>query len=276
MIGVPQLVEVVSEPSWGFDNEGPSYTIKFPEFSDESSWGTTVKVDPAPCYTHDIELVKDELAHLQEVMPLPIPLKIVLLSHEPVGRTNGTYYNKYLYAQSYENYRWFGIIVLAGKRIPIHPAMTRYLVSHEYGHGVQYALERLHGLKEDKMEPDYIARLRPDATNNYGPGKWHTNVGELIANDFRLLVAEREQEFWPHANYTRPEQIPALMQFWEKAQRELRAGVVKAPLYAGLSLAPHPSHWMITSTNTFSSWRHCDRCMLREDEEQIQWECALR
>lgn len=202
---------------WGFDAEAPTYFIQH-----AGSWGHHDKVNPAPAYAHDLRAVEVELRHLQTVAPLPFPMKITVLSHDFLSGTNGHYYNDYYYNHDTGiNEYAVGNIVLCGKRIPIHPAMTRYLVAHEYGHGVQYYLERVRDMKTDSLRALYIEQCRPDATQAYGPGKWHTNVGELIANDFRILVAKRELEFWPHDLYARPEANPAVVAFWNEVQEQL-------------------------------------------------------
>jgi hypothetical protein len=211
-----QVVELVDQVHYGFDDKGP-----YQSFQHANSYWRQEYVDPAPCYHHDPELVQKELEHLQQVAPLPIPLKIAILTHETLSRTNGWYMTEYDYngkVDSTGSYPRIGMIVLSGKRIPLHPAMTRYLVAHEYGHAIQYQMEHMNGLKSDQMEPGYTEHIRPDAKTGYGPGKWHANIGELIANDFRILIAEREKEFWPHPGYARPETIPACIEFWNDAK----------------------------------------------------------
>jgi hypothetical protein len=216
-------------PSWNFDANGPVYQI-----SHAGTWVKERAVDPAPCYGHDPELVRAELAHLQAVAPLPYPLAIVLLRHEVTSRTNGDYTTdhgyrdpEYLKAEAASKDHVpaprVGIIVLSGKRIPIHPAMTRYLVAHEYGHSVEDRLAELSGFKNDQqLLTEYVKDVRPEATGSYGCGKWHQNRGELFANDFRILIAKREVEFWPHPGFPHPLQHPRAIRFWEQAIQVLR------------------------------------------------------
>lgn len=212
MVKHPQYVELVETLNWNFEGEPPSQYITFPEI--EGAWAKRENVDPTPCYHHDVHLVERELAHNLRVCPLPIPLKIAVMCYESIGRVNAFYANQNVYNENAPAL-FYGTITMMGKRTPIHPAMTRYLVSHEYGHGVQYALERAIGLKADNIEPWYKEQFRPTATSKYGPGNWHTNTGELIANDYRILVAQKETEFWPHEGYARPENIPHLVAFWK-------------------------------------------------------------
>jgi hypothetical protein len=211
-----QEVILKTEPGWSFDHEGPHYSLSF-----DGSWARNEKVDPAPCYTHDVEAVRAELAHLQRVAPVPVPLGIFVLSHEMLGRTNAWCLADRVYTKpgSGESYP-IGIIAMSGKRIPIHPAMTRYLVAHEYGHFVENWLTRVRDLKDGQLRTQYLEQVRPDASRNYGCSKWHQNVGEIFANDFRILIAKREPEFWPHPGVARPEDNLAAIGWWEKVRQE--------------------------------------------------------
>lgn len=212
-----QIVVSLSEPSWGFDNKGPAYHV-----SHAGIHPLRVEVDPAPAYTHDQALVEQELAALQRIAPISAPLAIVLLSHEFIGRTNGQCTNTSAWIRETNEQKPVSLIVLCGKRIPIHPAMTRYLVAHEYGHAVEEELRRRRGVKDFQIRTDYQQRVRPDTSGAYGCGRWHASIGELFANDFRILVAEREIEFWPHPGFERPEANLAAVGFWTQAIAELK------------------------------------------------------
>jgi hypothetical protein len=180
------------------------------------------RVDPFPCYPHDIRLVKRTLRDVERAVSIELaPQTIFVLHHEPLARTNGwaesdTSWNE-------ETEKWDpspGWITLAGKRIPPHPAVTRYLVAHEYGHHVEYDLLRRRGRQpHERAVANEYAELRklPDGHHAYGGGRWHSNVSELLANDFRILVAGVEPEFWPHPGYPRPERVKGLKAWWREA-----------------------------------------------------------
>lgn len=215
-----QEVIALTEPGYGFDDAGPAYSLAF-----DGSWGRPEKVDPAPCYAHDIDAVRAELAHLQRVAPVPVPLGIFVLSHEMLGRTNAWCSEDRVYdREDATKSHPIGIIALSGKRIPIHPAITRYVVAHEYGHFVDAFITRHRGLKSTDIRTEYQRLVRPDGSFSYGPGKWHQAIGELFANDFRILVAKREPEFWPHPGVSRPEDNLAAIGWWSKVRDEFEWG----------------------------------------------------
>lgn len=196
----------------------------------QGKWGgDNVYLDLYPCYTHDPEIVTSTLEAVKAAFPLPdeISLLVAILPFEDLSRTNGATSShmerEYGEGGKVESSQYLPTIRLLGKRIPPHPAMTRYLVAHEYGHVVDFwlgardaegkidesntqgfrkAYESLRGLDDDSKRP-------------YGGGGWHASTGEIFANDFRLLITGIEPEFWPHPGTPRPEGIPALVEWWE-------------------------------------------------------------
>jgi hypothetical protein len=176
--------------------------------------------DPTPCYPHEERLVRGTLRNVETTVTVRYKPTIFVLSFEGTARTNGWADRVWRYDDSEER-RWDGIIVLSGKRIPPHPAVTRYVVAHEYGHHVQFEIERR---REEEPHDEAIyaeyAELRGldlEAAKRYGCGNWHSNVGELIANDFRILVTDVESEYWPHPGFKRPERVAGLTNWWREA-----------------------------------------------------------
>lgn len=183
--------------------------------------GDAAKIDPTPCYPHDEVLVRQTLQRCSEAFPPRSPLTVWLLEHETTARTNG--WSSYRYQRQGQRAPAGGDIVLSGKRVPIHPAMTRYLVAHEYGHHVQTWIEADRGMDRDALHAEYIALRGLKEQPYYGPGTWHLSPGELLACDFRILVAQTELEFWPHPGTERPEAMPKVQAWWQDALGDLRA-----------------------------------------------------
>lgn len=177
-----------SDLRWCFDSDGkPSYLL------DTANYKSTEYVDPFPCYSHNRELVEKEVEHVETTIPLKFKPRWFILSHEGYSRTNGHAVDH----QNWETKEPAPYIVLVGKRICIHPAMTRYLIAHEYGHVVDYVLQ--HTMKIDSSEFRKVyAEFRGVEESAYGARLWHKSVGEIIANDIRIAVLNREVEFWQH------------------------------------------------------------------------------
>lgn len=170
--------------------------------------GTGAWVDPGPAYSHDPELVGEVLAHLAEVWPPTTPVTAWLLRWEMAERTNGMTIADQ--ARDGQGWRLSHIhIVLSGKRVPIHPAVTRYVVAHEYGHAVETWLSARLG--RDVL--DEYAEIRAAKVRAASPGRWHQALEELFACDFRWLVA-RERGFWPHE--TRPPVDGVVIDWWSQ------------------------------------------------------------
>lgn len=195
------------------------------------------KVDPYPCYAHDLEQVKKLVAECEEVFPLiGTKAAFYLLSHEDVERVNGTTFSDNLYKgktrtakckcgcdRSTEFYPLATFVVLSGKRTPIHPAMTRYLVCHEYGHMVWNHVCRMLDYSDSGESALYKIYMETRGVTNYVQkykgSKWHLNPGEIVANDFRLLFTNQEREFWPHPTIPFPEDTP-IVEWWREVHEK--------------------------------------------------------
>jgi hypothetical protein len=215
---------------WQFDGK-PYFSIRTPS----QGHGTTVFVDPFPCYSPDRELVVKMVEKVEKAFPIRFPTIYGLLPFEVESRTNGTAYQNHQYNSENESlkigdaYPFEGVIVLSGKRIPIHPAMMRYLVAHEYGHVVDYWIQYKRGLGSDTTTDTEYAKMRGIDTNlkYYGGRTWHNAVGEVIANDFRIIVCGVESEFWPHECCVHPDKSPEAQKFWSDAVKEFSYQEVK-------------------------------------------------
>lgn len=127
-----KFIELKAEKDlcWSFsDGAAPYFSIP----GDGYGYSRSVRVDPFPAYAHDMDLVGIEAVRVARSFPLKEPIRIVTLDREFLERTNGWTDIEPNYDSSEKPRPWAATIVLSGKRIPIHPAMTRYLVSHEYG-----------------------------------------------------------------------------------------------------------------------------------------------
>lgn len=198
----------------------------------------TINIDAFPGYAHDEVVVRNMLLNTVEPsFPLPQPFapRMYLLSHEVLSRTNGSMHQERLYHGKWdeedESQRpWRSGIILSGKRIPPHPAMTRYLVGHEYGHVIEAWLIRARhereGSNELLLEYAEARGLGPSGfTLRADGGRWHRAIQEIFACDFRILVAGVEADFWPHAGVARPEEVAAIQAYWQRVKVERLKGV---------------------------------------------------
>lgn len=186
-----------SDIFWGFSDE-TQIIIK----TDNSYYPHYVKIDPFPCYYNDLKLVETVSMVMNEWFPIKFKTKIAVLSNEFISRVNGEATKLSVYKD--DKLEGFDpIVILSGKRIPIHPALTRYLVSHEFGHIIDYYITYLMNLEEKQEENlesfrNKYAKFRGvDNKEDYSSQNWVSNIGEIIANDCRIW-AGIETEFWPH------------------------------------------------------------------------------
>ncbi len=201
--------------TWPFSASDPYFLV-----NPAGTYHTQIHIHPFPCYVHERPVLLDEQARVEASFPIGFPPTYYVLPHDTPHGTNA-------YATS--NAVWDGskqtgfapYVVFAGKRTPIHPAMTRYLAGHEYGHLVQQWIEHQKGYRDTTLlEKEYAAVRGVKFSGDYGGGRWHDNTGEVFANDFRILIAACELEYWPHPGVPRPEEVPGLRDWWQQLRDE--------------------------------------------------------
>lgn len=197
----------VGDVVWPFHNPGPRVRIG-------GGHGHQIEVDPTPAYLHDAALAGEVLHQVATKFPVPWPVTVYLLPHEEIGRTNGATYTDVDYDGPKDaSGAYMGrsaAIFFSAKRIPIHPATTRYLVPHEYGHVVEEWLNERAGNKlwDGTLMREYTEMRGLETLSAYGAGLWHRVPGEVFANDFRILVCGIEPEYWPHHGISHPCEFP--------------------------------------------------------------------
>jgi hypothetical protein len=208
-------VQVADEGRWQFRDSSLTWCPP-------ARYGHAATFDPFPAYPHQRAAAEETVAHAQRCCPPLWDVDCYLTDREEVARSNG--HSNVHEDQEYVDGEWVkktptGLILLSGKRIPPHPAMTRYLIGHEYGHNVAFMLNHIRGAKhlhDDDLYRDYAAtRGLPDDCVHHGEGgNWHTSAAEIFACDFRIIVCGIETEFWPHPRIGRPENVPGLDDWW--------------------------------------------------------------
>lgn len=217
---VVRPLDVMAEATWHFRDSQPTWR--------HHMHGSVATFDPFPGYAHDLDVVQESAELVQGRCPPLWDVDLYVADREEVGRSNG--FSNVHEGGRYVDGEWSkgppnGLIVLSGKRVPPHPALTRYLVAHEYGHNVEWMLEHLHGSKglhSGAVVAEY-AKVRglPAPVHHGSGGRWHDSATEILACDFRVIVCEVETGFWPHPGVARPEEVPALAEWWAQALDEM-------------------------------------------------------
>jgi hypothetical protein len=207
-------LDVMAAAIWSFRDSVPTWTHR--------QTSSTATFDPFPAYPHHLDEVRDTVQHVVRCCPPLWTIDVLVADREEVGRSNG--FSDVNVNSHYEGDEWVddpkGLIMLSGKRVPPHPAVTRYLVAHEYGHHAEWMINRTQdtkSLRDETLVAEY-ARLRGVTSVHHGSGgRWHDGAHELMACDFRILVCEVEPDYWPHPGMPRPEAVAGVADWWAQA-----------------------------------------------------------
>lgn len=198
---------------WPFEGK-PYITLETKPYSHQEY------VDPFPCYSHSEKLVEQMVKHCEQIINFKFKPQYFIMPFESESRTNAYACENKDYAEKDEkDIKLNPYIVFHGKRICIHPAMTRYLVAHELGHVVHYTLEAILKKDHEEFKKEYAKLREIDYNKKYGALNWHNNISEIIANDIRIVLFSTEFEFWQH-NIIFPLENKKVTDFWEEMKKK--------------------------------------------------------
>jgi hypothetical protein len=214
----------VNDPDvqWSFSDGAPIWCPSSGRFH----WGREV-LDPFPAYPHEIGTAEEAVEEVRGALAAtgwtpPWTVDVFLLDREAVSRSNG--WSSIAHADyDSEAGKWLsrrGFIAMSGKRTPPHPAVTRYLVGHEYGHNVEDMLTHQLGLEEE--HPDELIRRYAKvrewrwSVHRGSGGRWHSAISEVFACDFRIQVCGIDPDFWPHPGVQHPYELEQVQWWWKE------------------------------------------------------------
>lgn len=218
MVDIKDRVILLTDSDLEYPFDGKVYYKSKPRHP--NAYGYSINIDSFPAYSHSIDIVLETVDKVENIFPIKVPPNYYLLSHESENRTNGFTSRHHIYNDN-KDYEFEPYIVLSGKRIPPMPEMSRYLVSHEYGHVLKWVIEKGMGFEADSEDLyRYYCELRNiKYSNKYGGRAWHNSCGEILANDFRIVLCGITPDFWPH-DCEYPMSLPKVIKFWEKAREK--------------------------------------------------------
>jgi hypothetical protein len=217
-----ESLPAMAESKWDLRTSAPSWGSKR---------GTSMVFDPFPAYPHDLDVVCQTAVEVEEKVAPLWNVEVYVADREGVARSNG--WSHLFEDQEFTDGDWvrkpnIGVIMLAGKRIPPHPAVTRYLVAHEYGHNVEWMINSVRGARypnDETLAVEYAKMRGPEVHTDFGGGGvWHNAIAEVLACDFRVMVLGIEPEFWPHPGVSRPDSRgmrDRVTGWWDEALHDL-------------------------------------------------------
>lgn len=217
------VVKRTDEVVWPFSGE-PHYKIK----RELSGYSRNVKIDPFPCIVHNLDLMRERIEFIEAAFPIGALKRWLVLPYEVTERVNAWASHDYIWSNGTDPEKDLAkkknrlelFVVFSGKRSNIHPAMTRFLVAHEYGHWVDYWITSI--MKEENYSNDEeifrkkYAEIRgiPYVDDeNYGGGNYHDSLAEIIADDFRIVVGGTDVDYYQHS-CTHPLKDPNVVAYW--------------------------------------------------------------
>lgn len=213
------------EVYWNFQhNSSPYFSIQ----SLFKSYPDSINIDPFPCSTHNMDLLKKHVTEVESKFKIHAPVRWIILPFETTCHTNATAYHYAIYNDKKpklkERYCFEGFVAMSGKRTIVHPAMTRYLAGHEYGHMVDYWITAQMNKGKEHANENTFRRLYAEMRGlpfggGYGGGRWIDNIGEIIADDFRIAVAGIDEDFYEHT-CTHPLKSKKVIAFWKEMHKK--------------------------------------------------------
>jgi hypothetical protein len=113
---------VMTDATWSFRDSAPTWK--------SGTFGSSGTFDPFPAYPHLMAPIEETAALVAEKIPPVWDVSLFVADREEVGRSNG--FSNVTDGGHYDDNKWMkgppsGIIVLSGKRVQPHPAVSRYL-----------------------------------------------------------------------------------------------------------------------------------------------------